>query len=158
MEVNEDLLKASSLNVPRLIPFLHGFKERQVDWPVASSRVAKMGPLTGPDGRGNGLAVSGADLHRAPWAPDTCTVIGRTHVGTAEAGNEVGITGARKCALPLWSAHMCAGFICGNMEMPWWRGCGCFPGGQGVAGSNPAVPTVFRTLVPRNGNENCHDH
>ena len=31
-------------------------------------------------------------------------------------------------------------------------------GGQGVAGSNPAVPTVFRTLVPRNGNETCHDH
>jgi hypothetical protein len=27
------------------------------------------------------------------------------------------------------------------------------PGGQGVAGSSPAVPTVFRTLVPRNGNE-----
>ncbi len=34
---------------------------------------------------------------------------------------------------------------------------GFVPGGQGVAGSNPAVPTVFRTLVPRNGNEICHD-
>ena len=34
----------------------------------------------------------------------------------------------------------------------------CIPGGQGVAGSNPAVPTVFRTPVPRNGNENGHDH
>ena len=64
------------------------------------------------------------------------------------AGNEVGITGARQCAVPLGSAHLCAGFSCGNMEMSWWRGCGCFPGGQGVAGSNPAVPTVFRTLVP----------
>ncbi len=31
------------------------------------------------------------------------------------------------------------------------------PGGQGVAGSNPAVPTGSRTLVPRIGNENCHD-
>jgi hypothetical protein len=30
-------------------------------------------------------------------------------------------------------------------------------GGQGVAGSNPAVPTVFRTLVPRTGNEVSHD-
>ena len=74
------------------------------------------------------------------------------------AGNEVGITGARQCAVPLGSAHLCAGFSCGNMEVPWWRGCGCFPGGQGVAGSNPAVPTVFRTPVPRNGNENYHDH
>ena len=26
-------------------------------------------------------------------------------------------------------------------------------GGQGVAGSNPAVPTVFRTLVGSSGNE-----
>jgi hypothetical protein len=32
-------------------------------------------------------------------------------------------------------------FICGSMEMAWWQACGCFPGGQGVAGSNPAVPT-----------------
>ena len=62
------------------------------------------------------------------------------------AGNEVGITGARQCAVPLGSAHLCAGFICGNMEMPWWRGCGCFPGGQGVAGSNPAVPTGSRVF------------
>ena len=30
-------------------------------------------------------------------------------------------------------------------------------GGQGVAGSNPAVPTVFRTLVASIGNETCHD-
>jgi hypothetical protein len=28
------------------------------------------------------------------------------------------------------------GFICGNKKVPWWRA-----GGQGVAGSNPAVPT-----------------
>ena len=41
--------------------------------------------------------------------------------------------------------------------MTWWRGWVCFPGGQGVAGSNPAVPTVFRTLVSRIGNENGHD-
>ena len=42
------------------------------------------------------------------------------------------------------------GFICGNMRITWWRGCGCFPGGQGVAGSNPAVPTgnqVFSNIV-----------
>src|SRR6266536_724125 len=32
------------------------------------------------------------------------------------------------------------------------------PGGQGVAGSNPAVPTVFRTLMPLTGNESSHDH
>jgi hypothetical protein len=57
------------------------------------------------------------------------------------AGNQVGITGARKCAVPLGSAHLCAGLICGNMGTAWWRGCGCIPGGQGVAGSNPAVPT-----------------
>ena len=66
------------------------------------------------------------------------------------AGNEVGITGARQCAVPLGSAHLCAGFSCGNMEVPWWRGCGCFPGGQGVAGSNPAVPTDFsNTYTPK---------
>jgi hypothetical protein len=57
------------------------------------------------------------------------------------AGNEVGITGARQCAVPLCSARLCVGLICGNMETPGQRGCGCFPGGQGVAGSNPAVPT-----------------
>ena len=38
------------------------------------------------------------------------------------------------------------GFICGNMRITWWRGCGCFPGGQGVAGSNPAVPTGNRVF------------
>src|SRR6266516_6766180 len=30
-------------------------------------------------------------------------------------------------------------------------------GGQGVAGSNPAVPTVFRTLYGPTGNETRHD-
>ena len=62
----------------------------------------------------------------------------------------MGITGARRCALPLSSAHLCARFICGNIEMPWWRECGCIPGGQGVAGSNPAVPTgsyAFSNIV-----------
>ncbi len=34
----------------------------------------------------------------------------------------------------------------------------CIPGGQGVAGSNPAVPTGFRTLVPQIGNKTGHDH
>ena len=66
------------------------------------------------------------------------------------AGNEVGTTGARRCALPLCPAHLCAGFRCGNRKVPWWRGCGCIPGGQGVAGSNPAVPTgnrVFSNIV-----------
>jgi hypothetical protein len=62
------------------------------------------------------------------------------------AGNEVGITGARKCAVPLCSARLCAGLICGNMKMTWWRGCVCIPGGQGVAGSNPAVPTGQRLI------------
>ena len=37
------------------------------------------------------------------------------------AGNEVGITGARQCAVPLGSAHLCTGLICGNMEMTWRR-------------------------------------
>ena len=78
------------------------------------------------------------------------------------AGNEVGITGARKCALPLCSARLCAGLICGNMEMPWWRGCGCIPGGQGVAGSNPAVPTgsdIFfeYTSTPARANKRAID-
>ena len=62
------------------------------------------------------------------------------------AGNEVGIAGARQCAVPLCSARLCAGFTCGNMEMTWWRECGYFPGGQGVAGSNPAVPTGIRVF------------
>jgi len=32
-------------------------------------------------------------------------------------------------------------FTCGDREVTWWRGYGCMAGGQGVAGSNPAVPT-----------------
>src|SRR6516162_8494098 len=36
--------------------------------------------------------------------------------------------------------------------------CECIPRVKGSPGSNPAVPTVFRTLVPRNGNETGHDH
>jgi hypothetical protein len=59
----------------------------------------------------------------------------------ATAGNELGITGARDGALPLCPAHLCEGFTCGNTRKTWWRGCGCIPGSQGVAGSNPAVPT-----------------
>jgi hypothetical protein len=48
-------------------------------------------------------------------------------------------------------------FTCRNIVVCWWRGYGCIPGGQGVAGSNPAVPTIFRTLVARIGNETRHD-
>ncbi len=36
------------------------------------------------------------------------------------------------------------GVTCGNMEVTWWRRYGCMAGGQGVAGSNPAVPTRNR--------------
>jgi hypothetical protein len=64
------------------------------------------------------------------------------------AGNEVGITGARKCALPLCSAHLCAGLICGTMGMPWWRNVDAF---RGVKGSpvqirpSRLVRVYFRT-------------
>jgi hypothetical protein len=44
------------------------------------------------------------------------------------------------------------GRTCGTMTVTWWRRYGCMAGGQGVAGSNPAVPTIIRTVVPRNGN------
>ena len=62
----------------------------------------------------------------------------------AAAGNEVGIAGAHVSAPVLFPAHLCAGSTCGKTKVPWWRGCGCIPGGQGVAGSNPAVPTGNR--------------
>ena len=63
------------------------------------------------------------------------------------AWNEMGITRARVRALVLSPARLCAGLICANAGTAWWRGCGCFPGGQGVAGSNPAVPTQVRGLI-----------
>ena len=85
-----------------------------------------------------------------PGTPDPQAAV----VGWERSGNH-GSSHVRSAAL---FCSPVRGFICGNTEMTWWRGCGYFPGGQGVAGSNPAVPTVFRTLVPRNGNENCHDH
>jgi hypothetical protein len=74
------------------------------------------------------------------------------------AGNEVGITGARTCALPLCSAHLCAA-----SSAETWK----FPGGGdryaflGVKGSPVQIrPSrrVFRTLVPRSGNETGHAH
>jgi len=52
------------------------------------------------------------------------------------------------CAAALSAARLCAGSTCGNMEMTWWRGWVCFPGGQGVAGSNPAVPTQVKGWFP----------
>src|SRR5262249_27890914 len=69
-------------------------------------------------------AVIGRDLATGPgWAPDgeqrrapppagleaasPCHVAGPEAVAGV-AGNEVGITGARKCAPPLCSAHLCA--------------------------------------------------
>jgi len=59
----------------------------------------------------------------------------RTTSSAAVAGNEVGITCAHGGAQRLSPAHLCAGFTCGNMGTAWRRGCGCTPGGQGVAGS-----------------------
>jgi hypothetical protein len=92
---------------------------------------------------------SGAAARLEAAAP--CQVPGARCSGSV-AGNEVGITGARKCALPLYSAHLRARFTCRNTGMAWSRGCGCFPGGQGVAGSNPAVPTgFFERLCPELG-------
>jgi len=96
--------------------------------------------------------VGGLDIHRKQITFDYLdTVTGEVSRGqiapadpeaaAAVAGNEVGITSAHKSTPLLCSAHLCAGSTCGNTKAPWWRGCVCFPGGQGVAGSNPAVPT-----------------
>ena len=73
-------------------------------------------------------------------------------------GNEVGIASARHGTLPLLPAHLCVASPAETWTWAWWRRYGCIPGRQGVAGSNPAVPTFFRTLVPRIGNEVWHDH
>jgi len=73
-------------------------------------------------------------------------------------GAHLGAHSARTCSRRLSPARL-------GTVLTWARTHSCrsprsgnIPGGQGVAGSNPAVPTVFRTPVPRNGNENCHDH
>ncbi len=65
----------------------------------------------------------------------------KPEVAAAMAGNEVGITCAHSSALRLFPAHLCAGSTCGNTKVPWWWGYVNMAGGQGVAGSNPAVPT-----------------
>jgi len=99
--------------------------------------------------------VGGLDIHRKQITFDYLdTVTGEVSRGqiapadpeaaAAVAGNEVGITSAHKSTPLLCSAHLCAGSTCGNTKAPWWRGCVCFPGGQGVAGSNPAVPTQVK--------------
>ena len=108
-------------------------------------------PLAHPDGRQR----DGGGSVLPPTQAWSIVVPGRRpQAAAAAAGNEVGITGAHSGALQLFPAHLCVGFTCEDREMAWWPGCGCIPGGQGVAGSNPAVPTIIRTVVPRNGNEN----
>jgi hypothetical protein len=69
----------------------------------------------------------------------------------------VGITSARGGSRGLPPAHLCTSVTCGIVVVSWWRAHECIPGGQGVASSNPAVPTVFRTLVLLIGNESSHD-
>ena len=80
----------------------------------------------------------------------------RSQGGWERSGNH-GRSPVRSAALV---CSLVRGFICGNMEMPWWRGCGCIPGGQGVAGSNPAVPTVnqvFSNIVtPHKSQQKSH--
>jgi len=101
--------------------------------------------------REGGSEGSGAPARLEAAAP--CQVPGARSSGSV-AGNEVGITGARTCALPLCSAHLCARSICGNIEVPWWRGCGCFPGGQGVAGSKE-LKSARAALDPRSTSRKC---
>src|SRR5882724_497227 len=96
-----------------------------------------------------GASTPGTGDARAEWVTRT--------LQTAAAGNEVGITSARGGSRGLPPAHLCTSVTCGIVVASWWRAHECIPGGQGVAGSNPAVPTVFRTLVPRNGNEVSRD-
>ena len=69
----------------------------------ASEKVAAEGSGA-PAGPGGSGAMPGT-------GPEAAAVV---------AGNEVGITGARQCAVPLGSAQLCAGLICGNTEMAWW--------------------------------------
>src|SRR5262249_60681530 len=105
--------------------------------------------------RGSATPLRGRRCGRSSDMP-----VAGTKAGVVVAGTEVGITGARQCAVLLCSARLCAGLICGNMEMPWWRGGGCFPGGQGVAGSNPVVPTGSRVFskifLPRQSQQQSH--
>ena len=72
---------------------------------------------------------------------------------SAAAGNELGITSAREGALWLYPAHLCVASRAETLVMTWLRRCGYMAGGQGVAGSNPAVPTIFRTLLGPIGNQ-----
>ena len=74
------------------------------------------------------------------------------------AGNEVGITGARQCAVPLGSAHLCAGFICGNTGMPWWRGMWMhFWGSRGRRFKSGRPDGFSNTCTPK-WERKHHDH
>ena len=67
-------------------------------------------------------------------------------------GAHLGARSARICSRPLWSARL-------GTAVTWARAHSCrpplaeyIPGGQGVAGSNPAVPTGFsNTCYPKLG-------
>jgi len=94
--------------------------------------------------------------------PGSSSVMPGTRPGTAAgaAGNELGTTCAHSCTLRLRPAPLCAASSAETMKTSWWRGCGCIPGGQGVAGSNPAVPTgnrVFSNIVtPHKSQQESH--
>ena len=64
------------------------------------------------------------------------------------AGNEVGITGARKCAVPLCSAHLCAGLICGNMENDLVAGMWMLSWGSRGRRFKSGRPDAGQRLVP----------
>src|SRR5215469_9798654 len=108
---------------------LHNLSEQDKEEHAQGPRVAFM---PSSEQRRKGIQPATAPVS------DTCT--GPVAAAVA-AGNEVGFTGARKCALLLCSAHLCAASAAETGKFPGGGGSVCIPGGQGVAGSNPAVPT-----------------
>ena len=87
-------------------------------WPGTPATWACRGTRTGAREK---VAAQGSCAPAGPGAAAPCQVPG-PGAAVVAAGNEVGITGARTCAVPLCSAQLCAGFTCGNLETPWWRG------------------------------------
>ena len=69
--------------------------------------------------------------------------------------------GSAPCSPWLRTAPICSrqrrlSFVNKGSGWPWFRFC--IPGGQGVAGSNPAVPTGFSNTLGTNWEPNGNDH
>ncbi len=136
-------LRNSPVQLERCHPADPGRRTREAT--AAAHKLTVSANFKVGDAARGGFAVR-AVLHDSPGpalrAPGTPELSGSQGTAdTAAAGNEVGITSARGGSRGLPRAHLCTSVTCGIVVVSWWRAHECIPGGQGVAGSNPAVPT-----------------